>query len=220
MEIMILIIIICSLSSQLYIMNTYKKYKKYDVKKDVTGFDVARKIMDSHNLNNIYITEVTGTLTDHYYYPRKVIRLSKNSFHSSNLFSISMAAYESAHALMDKNNNKKYRFRKTIEPLINFLTILGIIFIIAGLFLDIRKIIITGVGLEFLYLVFQIVTLPIEFEAARLAMDELLENSYISKKDNENTKQVLTAISFINVGSYYRTLKEAILVLYNFGKSN
>ena len=150
----------------------------------------------------------------------KVIRLSKNSFHGNNLFSISMAAYESAHALMDKNNNKKYKYRKTIEPLINFLTIIGLVIIIAGLFLDLRKIIIIGVCLEFLYLLFQIVTLPIEFEAARLAMDELLENSYISKKENEMTKQVLTAISFINVGSYYRTIKEAVLVLYNFGKSN
>jgi Zn-dependent membrane protease YugP len=76
-----------------------------------------------------------------------------------------------------------------------------------------------GVCLEFLYLIFQIVTLPIEFEAARLAMDELLENSYISKKENDKTKTILTAISFINVGSYYRTIKEAALVLYNFGKS-
>ncbi len=219
MEIMIIIIILCSLSSQLYVMNTYSKYKKHQIKKDITGFDVARTIMDNHNLNNVYITEVTGTLTDHYYYPRKVIRLSKNSFHGDNLFSIAMAAYESAHALMDKNGNKKYKYRKAIEPLINFITIVGIVLIIAGLFLDLRKIIIMGVCLEFLYLIFQIVTLPIEFEAARLAMDELLENSYISKKENDKTKTILTAISFINVGSYYRTIKEAALVLYNFGKS-
>ena len=219
MEIMIILIIICSLCSQLYIMNTYNKYKKYKINKEITGFDVSRTIMDNHNLNNVYITEVTGVLTDHYYYPRKVIRLSKNSFHESNLFSIAMAAYESAHALMDKNGNKKYRYRKMIEPIINFITIIGVIMIISGLFLDLRRIIVFGVSLEFLYLIFQIITLPIEFEAARIAMDELLENSYISKKDNEKTKTILTAISFINVGSYYRTVKEALVTLYNFGNS-
>jgi hypothetical protein len=218
--IIIVIIIVISLIAQLYLMNIYNVYKKYDMKNDNTGFDVARKILDNYDLNNIYITEVKGILTDHYYYPRKVVRLSKNVFHGTSILSTSIAAFESAHAIMDKEKNRSFIIRKRIEPLVNFLTVVGIILIASGLFFDIKKLITIGTIFALIYLIFQLVTLPVEFNAARRAMDELLENSLISKKDNKKVKAVLSAMTFINIGSFYRTISETFSVIYNFGKNS
>lgn len=218
--IIIVIIIVISLVAQLYLVNIYNRYKKVEMKDDNTGFDVARKILDNYDLNNIYITEVKGMLTDHYYYPRKVVRLSKNVFHGKSVLSTSIAAFESAHALMDKENHKTYKLRNKFDPLVNILTALGIILIAAGLFLDIKKLITFGTALAVLYVLFQLITLPIEFDAAKRAMDELLENSLIGKKDNSKVKKVLTAMTFINIGSFYRTISETFSVIYNFGKNN
>lgn len=218
--IIIVIIIVISLIAQIHLANIYNRYKKVEMKDDYTGFDIARKILDNYDLNNIYITEVKGMLTDHYYFPRKVVRLSKHVFHGKSILSTSIAAFESVHALMDKENHKTYKIRMKLEPVVNLLTALGIILIVAGLFLDIKKLITFGTVLAVLYIVFQLVTLPIEFDAARRAMDELLENSLIGKKENSKVKKVLAAMTLINIGSFYRTISETFSVIYNFGKNN
>ena len=217
--ILILITSGISLIAQLYMINIYNKYKDIDITKDNTGFDVSRKILDKYELNNVYITEVRGTLNDHYYYPRKVVRLSKKVFHGNSILSTAIAAFISAHALIDKENNKKYKLRMTFEPFVNIVTIVGIIMIVFGVFFDIRKIMTLGTFFVVFYLVFQILTLPIEFIAANRAMDELLDLSLINKKENKKIKTVLTSACFINLGSIYRTIKDTFYIIYDFGRS-
>ena len=208
-----------SLIAQVFLVNVYNKYKNKEISKDNTGFDVSRKILDKYGLNNVYITEVRGALNDHYYYPRKVVRLSKSVFHGTSILSTSIAAFESVHAIMDKENSKEYKCRVIFEPFMNILTMIGIIMIISGLFFDIKKIITIGAFLVFVYLLFQIVTLPIEFKASKRAMDELLDLSLITKKENDKVRRVLNAISFINLGSIYRTIKETFYIIYDFGRN-
>ena len=218
--ILLISVIFISLIAQLYIINIYNRYKKIKLKKDNTGFDTARLILDKYDLNNIYITEVKGTLTDHYFYSRKVIRLSKNIFHGKSIMSTAMAAFLSSHALMDNEKHKLYNIRMKLEPIVNFITFVGIIFIFIGLFFSTKTVLTMGVIFEVLYLLFQIVFIKIEFEASKRALDELLDLSLIGRKENDYVKSALFALSFLNVGSIYRSVKEAFLALYYFGKSD
>ena len=221
MNVILIIAVICiSLIAQLYIINIYNRYKKIKLKKENTGFDIARLILDKYELNNIYITEVKGTLTDHYFYSRKVVRLSKSIFHGKSIMSTAMASFLSAHALMDNEKHKLYNIRMKLEPIVNFITFVGIIFIGIGLFFASKIILTMGVIFEILYLLFQIVFIKIEFEASRRALDELLDLSLIGRKETDYVKNALFALSFLNIGSIYRSVKEAFLALYYFGKSD
>ena len=96
--------IIISLIAQGYVTSSYNKYKKIQNKKGITGFEVARTILDENGLKDIYVTEVRGNLTDHYDPGRKVIRLSSDIFHGTTIASASVAAHEVGHALQDKEN--------------------------------------------------------------------------------------------------------------------
>ena len=221
MNAIILIIVVCvSLIAQIYIYSNYAKYRKKKIKKEETGFEIARSILDKHELNNIYITEVKGSLTDHYFYSRKVVRLSKNIFHGKSIMSTALASFLSAHALMDNEHHKLYRCRMVIEPFINFITFVGIILIFVGLFFASKNVFMIGSIFELIYLLFQIISLPIEFEASRRALDELLEQSLINRKETDDIKKVLLSLCFLNVGSIYRSIKEAFLALYYFGKGD
>ena len=218
--VLIIIVILISLLAQLYIINIYNKYKKIKLKKEDTGFDVARTILDKYELNNIYITEVKGTLTDHYFYTRKVVRLSKHIFHGKSIMSTSMAAFLSAHALMDNEKHKMYSLRMKVEPIVNFITLVGIVFIFIGLFFASKEMYQLGIAFEVLYLLFQVISLPIEFDASKRALDELLDQSIIGKKETDYVRKTMIALSFLNIGSIYRSIKEAFLALYRFGSGD
>ena len=221
MDTILIILVICiSLLAQLYIINIYNKFKKIKLKKENTGFDIARAILDKYELNNIYITEVKGTLTDHYFYSRKVVRLSKNIFHGKSIISAALASFLSAHALMDNEKHGLYTIRMKAEPIINFVTLVGIIFIFIGIFFASKTLYSLGVAFEALFLIFQLLSLPIEFDASKRALDELLDCSIIGKKETDYVKKALISLSFLNVGSIYRSIKEAFLALYYFGSGD
>ena len=99
---MILIIIIIPLIAELYVNYTYKKNLKRKARNNLTGYDVARKILDENGLNDLLIVETGGTLTDHYDPNRKVIRLSRSFYHQDSLASQAVASHEVGHALQDK----------------------------------------------------------------------------------------------------------------------
>ena len=110
---LIFISILITTISQILISISYSKYKKVLNNKDLTGFDVARKILDSNGLSNIMILEVKGNLTDHYDPGRKVIKLSTDIYHGSSIASAAVAAHECGHAIQDKENYKPMRIRTT-----------------------------------------------------------------------------------------------------------
>ena len=99
--------LIIPLVAQIYVSVTYKKYRNIENNKNLTGFEVARKILDKNGLNDMYIVETRGNLTDHYDPTRKTIKLSSDIFHGTSIASIAVAAHECGHAIQDKD---KYIF--------------------------------------------------------------------------------------------------------------
>ena len=182
-EFLLIIGIIISLAAQIYVNVSYKKYKNIENSKGLTGFDVARKILDENGLKDIDVTEVRGNLTDHYDPVRKVIRLSTDIFHGKTIASSSVAAHEVGHAIQDKEGYSFMRFRSMMFPLVRFSSYGGYIAILVGALFGLMDLIWFGIGLEIVILLFQIITLPVEFNASSRAKDELA-------KYNPNVKNI------------------------------
>ena len=212
-DLLIIISIVISLGAQLFINSSYSKNKKIKNKNGISGFEVAKKILEKHGLDNIYVTEVRGNLTDHYDSSRKVIRLSTEIFHGDSIASASVAAHEVGHAIQDKENYGFMRFRETMFPLVKISSYGGYFAILIGIIFGIVNLLWLGIGLEIIILFFQIVTLPVEFDASRRAEKELEECGILNSDELKNSKSMLKAAAMTYVASVLTTILQILRLI-------
>lgn len=213
---LILIIFAIPLIAQLRVSLNYNKYLTYESKSSLTGFEVARKILDSHGLKNIHIIETPGTLSDHYDPTRKVLRLSHNVFHGTSISSMSIAAHECGHAIQDKDGYTFMRIRSFIYPIVNVATQFSYFIILIGIITAMFKLIMVGIALTGCGLLFQLVTLPVEFDASKRAKQELYKLGIASEEENEGVKQVLGAAAMTYVAGVLTSILQILRLLYIF----
>ena len=201
--------LILTITSQIIVSASYSKYKKKLNNKDLTGYDVARKILDKNKLNDIIILETKGNLTDHYDPARKTIKLSTDIYHGSSIASLAVAAHECGHAIQDKDGYKPMRIRSKIIPTVNICTRIGYIAIIVGAIFSYK---LTEIGIIILLalLAFQIITLPVEFNASKRALNELKTNRFLDKDETKDAKNMLLAAAFTYVASMLSTLLQIL----------
>lgn len=199
------IALIITVISQLIIKTTYRKYQKKENTKKLTGYDVARKILDNNNLTDILVIETSGLLTDHYDPSKKVIKLSTEIYHGTTISSSSVAAHECGHAIQDQENYKPMLIRSRIVPTVNLFTKIGYLSIIIGALFDTRLIEI-GIILILSMLAFQLITLPVEFNASKRALKELETLHILTIDEKKGAKKVLLAAAFTYVASVLSTL--------------
>ena len=213
--------IIISLIAQGYVTSSYSKYKKKENKRGISGFEVARKILDENGLKEVYVTEVRGNLTDHYDPGRKVIRLSTDIFHGTTIASASVAAHEVGHALQDKENYSFMRFRSMMFPLVNISSYGGYFAILIGIIFGIIDLIWIGIALEIIILLFQLVTLPVEFNASSRAKEKLKQYDLLDSNELEGSSKMLRAAALTYVASVITTLLQVLrLVIMFTGRRN
>lgn len=215
-DLLIWIGLIISLLSQILVSSSYSKYKKVLNNKDKTGYEVARKILDENNLNDIIILETKGTLSDHYDPSRKVIKLSTDIYHGSSIASAAVAAHECGHAIQDKDGYKPMRIRSKIIPTVNICTKLGYVAIAVGCIFSYQLIEI-GIILLATILVFQLVTLPVEFNASKRALRQLEILSLVDNEEKSKARSMLTAAAFTYVASLLTSLLEILRLVLIFG---
>ena len=215
-EFLLIIGFIISLAAQIYVNVSYRKYKNIENSKGLTGFDVARKILDENGLKDIYVTEVRGNLTDHYDPVRKVIRLSTDIFHGKTIASSSVAAHEVGHAIQDKEGYSFMRFRSTMFPLVRFSSYGGYIAILVGALFVLMDLIWFGIGLEIVILLFQIITLPVEFNASSRAKDELAKYNLLNNNEINSTDRMLRAAAYTYVASVLTTILQILRLIVMF----
>lgn len=215
-EFLLIIGFIISLAAQIYVNVSYKKYKNIENSKGLTGFDVARKILDENGLKDIYVTEVRGNLTDHYDPGRKVIRLSTDIFHGKTIASSSVAAHEVGHAIQDKEGYSFMRFRSMMFPLVRFSSYGGYIAILVGALFRLIDLIWFGIGLEIVILLFQIVTLPVEFNASSRAKDELAKYNLLNNNEINSSDKMLRAAAYTYVASVLTTILQILRLIVMF----
>ena len=157
------------LFAQIRINSSYSKYKQVMSRKGMSGCEVARKILDANGLSNIHVVEVKGELSDHYDPTRKVVRLSSDIFHGTSIASISVAAHECGHAIQDKENYTFMRVRSALVPVVNFISYVGYFISIFSFVVGVMGYLKIGILILLATVLFQLVTLPVEFNASKRA---------------------------------------------------
>ncbi len=191
----------------------YNKYKTIDNEKKLTGFGVARKILDDNGLKDILIVETKGVLSDHYDPKRNVIRLSTNIYHDSSIASIAIAAHECGHAIQYKNKYSFIKIRNFLVPFVNFVSKFGYVVLIIGFLANIFNLALLGIGLLSLTLLFQLITLPVEFDASKRAKKILNNKKMINKKESSKVNVMLNVAAFTYIASLLANLLEIMRLI-------
>lgn len=211
---------IITISAQIYIDSSYRRIKKIASSAGMTGKEVARTILDKNGLDNVNIEEVGTTLGDHYDPTSKTVRLSPEVYQKASIASASIAAHECGHAIQDKNGYLFLRIRHSLIPLVNFSSYAGYLAILIGCLFSSLNLIWIGIILEIVILVFQLITLPVEFNASSRALKELEKEKILEKKEIKKARQMLTAAALTYVASVTATILEILRLLIAVGGRN
>lgn len=202
--------LIIVLWAQANVTGNYKKYLKYKVKSNLSGQEVARKILDANGLNYVHIVETKGELTDHYDPTRKVIRLSSNIFHQSTISSVGVAAHEVGHAIQDKEGYSFMRLRSALVPFVNFVSYLGYFGLIISIFAGLTGYLKISILILCVTILFQLVTLPVEFDASKRAKEQLISLGLIDDSEHEQVSRVLFAAAMTYVAGLISNLLQLL----------
>lgn len=197
----IALLIIIPLWAQGKVRSTYAKYSKKPTSSQMTGAEVARKILDENGLYHVQIGETRGTLTDHYDPRNKVIKLSSDIYHGRSMAASAVAAHEVGHAIQDQEEYAFLKFRSALVPIANFGSNISFILILAGIFLYMSELILFGIIFMSAAVLFQLVTLPVEFDASNRAMTQLVSVGVIRNDEERETKKVLNAAALTYVAA-------------------
>ncbi|MBM7661270.1 Zn-dependent membrane protease YugP [Bacillus mesophilus] len=212
------LIIIIPLWAQMKVKSAYKKYSKVAASSGMTGAQVARKILDDNGLYNVGIEETPGTLSDHYDPRSKTVRLSTNNYHGNSIAGAAVAAHEVGHAMQDAQDYAFLRFRHALVPVANIGSNFSWILILVGFFASMSGLVLLGIVFMAAAVVFQIVTLPVEFDASNRAMNEIVSAGIIRNDEERETRKVLNAAALTYVAAALVAVLELVrLVLIYTG---
>ncbi len=214
--ILYILIIAIPIIAQIKISLSYSKYKKVDNKKGMSGFEVARKILDANGLEDIYVVETPGNLTDHYDPTRKVLKLSKDIFNGETVAAAAVAAHECGHAIQDKEKYSFMRIRSFIAPFVGLVSKFSWIVIFIGLLTEYFRVFAFGIGLICIGLIFQLITLPVEFNASKRAKLELEKLKLVDTEEIVGVTKMLSSAAMTYVASVLTSILEIIRLIAIF----
>ncbi len=221
MDLMILILmLVIPAIAQFLVSSNYSKYKGIENEEDLYGFEVARKILDDNGLQNIYVVETKGNLTDHYDPKRKVVRLSTDVYHGKTVASTAVAAHECGHAIQDKEGYLYMRIRSIIFPAVHFATAFSYFVIALGLLFESLELVWVGICFVGTGLIFQLVTLPVEIDASKRAKHLIDELKLASSEEQEGVSKMLTAAASTYLAGVLSSALELVRLILIFGNNN
>ena len=187
--------------AQALVTGRYNKYKDVESNKKMAGKDIARKILDANGLSNVSIHESAGTLTDHYNPSNKTVNLSTDIYKGTSIASVAVAAHECGHAIQDKNGYAFLRIRHALVPTVNICSKLGYVVIFIGLLAGFFDVAMIGLILLGAILVFQLVTLPVEFNASSRAKKQLNQLGLVDSTCASGVSDMLFAAALTYVAA-------------------
>ncbi|GKQ43270.1 peptidase [Companilactobacillus sp. RD055328] len=204
--------------AQMNVTNTFSKYDKVGSKNNITAADAAEKIMTNAGINDIRVEHIAGHLTDNYNPGNKTLNLSDASFQSTSVAAIGVAAHEAGHAIQDNKGYLPMRLRSAFVPLVNFGSTASFPLILLGMFLGMNRTLIQiGVYAFALVVIFQIITLPVEFNASMRAVRILSDSGMLRQEEIPAVKKVLTAAALTYVAAVLSTALQFLRLLILFG---
>lgn len=204
--------IIIALWSQIKVKTTFSKYSAY--RTDISGADAARKVLEASEVYGVKIERVSGNLTDHYDPKTNVIRLSDSVYSSYNVSAVGVAAHEAGHAVQYANGYMPIKLRSVILPVCNLGSQLSMPLLIIGLIFNLYFLVKLGVIFFCGALIFQLATLPVEFNASKRAISTIRENNIlIGENDVKYVKRVLSAAAMTYVAAILVSLTQLIRLI-------
>lgn len=195
----IALLLIIPIWAQKKVKSAYSKYSKKPTSSQMTGAAVSRQILDANGLYNVSIEEVKGTLSDHYDPSKKVVRLSSENYHGHSMAASAISAHEVGHAIQDAEDYAFLRFRHALVPVASFGSNISFYLIFAGFIFGMMQLALVGIVFMSAAVLFQLVTLPVEFNASSRAMTQLISTGIIRNNEEKETKKVLDAAALTYV---------------------
>ena len=217
---LVIISFIITVGAQLFVEGSYKLFKKGHIEKGLTGLQVARYMLDNNGLSDVKVEEVSGHLSDHYDPRDKTVRLSSDNYRGDSIASVSVACHECGHALQDKEGYLFMRIRHSLVPIVNFSSYAGYIAITIGILFGATSFVWLGILLEIIILLFQLVTLPVEFNASKRALKVLENDSLLVGKELGKGRVMLGAAAMTYVASVAATLIQILRLILMFRRRN
>lgn len=187
--------------AQAQVKSSFARYSRVYSSRGYTGYEIARKILDDNGLYHVRIEQVAGSLTDHFDPTKSVVRLSETVFHSRSVAAIGVAAHEVGHAIQHNVGYFPIRLRSAIVPITNIGSNLAWPLAILGILLGSETVAMIGVWLFVLVVFFQLVTLPVEFNASRRALTTIREQGILEGEEYTGAKKMLTAAALTYVAA-------------------
>ena len=203
-------VLIFSLWAQASVTSTFSKYNKVRNARGMTGYDAARLILDRNGLYHVQIEHIKGNLTDHYDPKANVVRLSDSVYGTASVAAVGVAAHEAGHAVQYATNYGPIRLRMSIVSLTQFASRWSIYILMFGLILSYGFLAQIGFWLYAVVAFFQLITLPVEFNASRRAVEALNESASLSAEELSGAKRVLTAAAMTYVAALMSALVQLL----------
>ncbi|MBS5988464.1 zinc metallopeptidase [Anaerococcus hydrogenalis] len=215
--VLVLIGLLISSLAQTNIQRKFDKYKKIKTQKSITGFDAARYILSTNSYNDISIKKVRGSLSDYFNPVSKEVALSETSMTDTSIASLAVAAHECGHVIQYKEGYIPLKIKSYIVPAVNLGSKLSFPMILLGIFLSMGKLITIGIVLFSFVLIFQIITLPVEFDASRRALKVLKESGMLVGVENDYAKDMLKSAALTYVAATISTALQFLRLWILFG---
>lgn len=215
--ILLIIVIGIPIIAQIAISSTYSTYRNIANSKGLCGQEVARQVLDANGLDRVHVVEVRGSLTDHYDPKQKVVRLSSEVFHGESIAALAVAAHECGHAIQDKENYTWLRIRTLFVPIVNIINHSAYIIIAISFLFQMFDGILIAIAAVFVGLIFQLITLPVEFNASDRALKQINKLSLVNKEDKEGAFKMLKAAAWTYVAAVLSSLLNLMRLLLSRG---
>jgi len=199
--------------AQFKINSTFDRYSRVQSTKGYTGSQVARILLDRGGLRDIPVELTEGKLSDHYDPVSRVMRLSKDVFYGASVASLGVAAHETGHALQHKERYAPLVFRNSIVPVVNFGSSLSWILFFAGFIVGIPSLLRLGILLFMTVVIFQLITLPVEFNASKRALALLGSENILLGNEVQGAKKVLDAAALTYVAATLMAIANLIRMI-------
>lgn len=202
-----------SIWAQSKVTNTYRKYRTVGTMNGYTGEQVARMMLDEAGLYDIPVVETNGELSDHYDPMRRVVRLSRDVFHGRSIAAAGIAAHEIGHAIQHKEHYKPLVLRTSIATGVNFVSQMSMILFFLGIFLSIPGLTTIGIIFFSAAVIYQLVTLPVEFNASSRALKVLEGRGILFRDEVNGAKKVLGAAAMTYVAAALMSITQLLRLI-------
>ncbi|MEJ6347929.1 zinc metallopeptidase [Holzapfeliella sp. He02] len=207
--------------ASMLVQSTFSRYSNVLSQSNLTGEQAAQAILADQAIHNVTVHAIAGNLTDNYNGQNKTLNLSEATFNQTSVAAIGVAAHEVGHAIQDAQNYVPMRLRARIVPVANLGASLSMPLILLGIFLGMNQMLINiGILAFAAVLVFQVVTLPVEFDASRRAIASLRNQNLLTETELSAVKKVLTAAAFTYIASALSTFLQLLRLVLLFSNRN